>query len=98
MENIEERIKKVIKNRINPILAEHSGYCELSGFNNGVAAVKLGGECSACMMAQLTVDNVVKKELMDAFPSEIKDVMLDSGIGADTVDMLKRILGRDINI
>ena len=98
MENLEERIKRVIEKRVNPKLAEHNGSCEFSEYNDGVVGIRMNGECSECMMAQITLDNIIKKELMDAFPGEVTDVVLDTRMGEDMLSMLKGILGRDINI
>ena len=56
--------------------------------------VRLTGACSGCPSAQLTVEDVIKTEIISAFP-EVDDVVLDVTVGQDLIDMAKRLLNKD---
>ena len=92
---MEEKIIKVLEDKVNPVLASHFGGAILVGFENDVAYVKLTGSCSTCPSAQFTIEYVVKGIVMDAIP-EVKDVVLDTSVSSDLLDMAKKILNKEI--
>lgn len=92
---MEEKIIKVLEDKVNPVLASHFGGAILVGFENDVAYVKLTGSCSTCPSAQFTIEDVVKGIVMDAIP-EVKDVVLDTSVSSDLLDMAKKILNKEI--
>ncbi len=87
-------VTKIIKEKINPILQEHFGSAEITEINDGVVKVKFLGACSSCPAAQYTLEDTVKAILMEEFP-EIKDVILDTSVSEDLIDMAKKILNKD---
>jgi Fe/S biogenesis protein NfuA len=95
MSIVEEQIESVLTEKVNPILASHFGGAELTGWEDGVAYVRLTGECGTCPSAQFTVEDVVKAEIIAALP-EVKDVVLDSAVGQDLVDMAMKILKKEV--
>lgn len=88
---MEDRIKKVLEERVNPILADHYGGALLTRLEDGVAFVKLTGACASCPSAQETIENVIKAEVM-ANVQDVKDVILDTSLSEDLLDMARRIL------
>lgn len=88
---MEEKIKKVLEEKVNPILASHFGGAVLVGVENNVALVRLTGSCSACPSAQYTIEDVVKNIVMGEI-KEVEDVVLDTSISEDLLDMAKKIL------
>lgn len=92
---MEERIKKVLEENVNPILEKHFGASELSAFEDGVVYVRMTGACGSCPSAQGTVEDIVKAEIMDRIP-EVKDVRLDTSVSDDLIDMAKRILNKEV--
>jgi Fe-S cluster biogenesis protein NfuA len=92
--SVESEIRRVLEEKVNPILAEHYGAAELSGYEDGVVYVRLTGACSACPSAQFTIEDVVRAEVKAALP-EVDDVALDMGVSDDMIDFAKRILNKE---
>ena len=88
---MEDRIKKVLEERVNPILADHYGGAVLTRREDNVAFVKLTGACASCPSAQETIESVIKAEVM-ANVEGVKDVILDTSLSEDLLDMARRIL------
>ena len=89
-----EKVLSVIKEKINPKLGEHFGSAEITGIQNGVVKVKLLGACGSCPSAQYTLEDTVKAILMEEIP-EVKDVVLDTSVSEDLIDMAKKILNKN---
>ena len=62
---MEEQIKKVLKDKVDPVLAAHYGGAVLTKFDNGVAYVRLTGACATCPSAQQTIEYVVKNAVLE---------------------------------
>lgn len=92
---IENRIKQVIDEKVKPYLTEHNGNIEFLGIENGVVKIKLLGQCSGCISAKYTVENIVEAPLKEEIP-EIKQVELVSYISEETLDMAKKILNKSL--
>lgn len=88
---MEKRIQEVLKGKIDPILEEHFGGASLSGFEDGIVKVRMTGACGSCPSAQYTVEDVVKQILMEEIP-EIKDVVLDTSVSDDLLDMARKLM------
>ena len=73
---IDEQIKQIIKDEINPYLAMHSGSCDFISYEEGIVTISLKGGCSGCPSSQITLFNGITPILKEHFP-EITDVMLD---------------------
>jgi Fe-S cluster biogenesis protein NfuA len=91
---MEEKIKKVLAEKVDPLLASHFGGVVLSAFENGVAYVKLTGACGTCPSAQYTIEDVVKQIVMEEIP-EVEDVVLDTSVDEDLLDMARKLLHKD---
>lgn len=70
-----EKLKSVIENEINPMLALHAGGCELVDVDDGVVTIKMYGGCSGCPSSALTLFNGIVPVIKEHFP-EVKDVLL----------------------
>ena len=87
-----EQIKKVLVEKVDPVLAQHYGGAILTGLSEDmVVKVKLTGACASCPSAQYTIEDIVKAIVMDEIP-EVKDVILDTSVSEDLIDMAKKIL------
>lgn len=91
----EEKIQKILEEKVNPILEQHYGGAVLTEYTEGVAWVKLTGACGSCPSSQETLENVVRSILMDEMP-EIADVCLDNTVSSDLLDFAKKILNKEI--
>ena len=57
---MEEQITKVLKDKVDPVLAAHYGGAVLTKFENKIAYVRLTGSCASCPSAKDTIEEVVK--------------------------------------
>lgn len=92
---MEKKIQELLEEKVNPLLANHFGAATLTGFENNVARVRLTGACGSCPSAQYTMEDVVKNILMEALP-ELHDVVLDTSVSEDLIDMAKKILRKEL--
>jgi Fe-S cluster biogenesis protein NfuA len=91
---MEDKIRKVLAEKVDPLLASHFGGVVLTAFEDGIAYVKLTGSCSTCPSAQYTIEDVVKSVVLEELP-EVRDVVLDTSVGEDLMDMARRLLKKD---
>ena len=91
-----EEIEKILKEKVDPILGEHFGGAILTGYEKGVARVRLTGACSDCPSAQDTLENIIKDILMQECDG-LKDVVLDTSVSDDLLDMAKKILNGEVD-
>ena len=95
MKSLEEAVRKVLREQVDPVLQEHFGGSQLTKIEDGVAYVKLTGACAGCPSAQETLEEVVKDFVMGGVP-EIRDVVLDTSVSEDLLDMARKILHHEI--
>lgn len=88
-----EAIKKALEEFVNPQLASHNGAAELKSFENGIATVKLIGACASCMMAEETLQAVVKTSVLNNCPF-VEDVVLDQSVDDDLIDFARNLLNK----
>ncbi|UZW13608.1 NifU family protein [Clostridium pasteurianum] len=92
---MKEKILEVIQEKIRPYLNSHSGDIELLDIKNGIVKIRLLGQCSGCISAKYTVQDVVETSLRDEIP-EIKEVQLIDYVSEETIYMAKKILSKNI--
>ncbi len=92
---MKDKIQQVLEEKVNPVLAEHFGGANLVSYEEGIAKVRLTGACSTCPSAQFTIEDVVKQILMANIP-EIEDVILDTSVSDDLIEMARKILNKQI--
>ncbi len=72
--SIEDKINYALATQVNPGLASHGGAIELVEVTDDmVAVINFSGGCQGCSSAELTLNEGVKKSLMDSIP-ELTDV------------------------
>ena len=66
---MEDEVRKLIDEKIKPILQRDGGDVELVGVDNGIVKVRLQGACRGCPGAQMTlkmgIERILKEELLD---------------------------------
>ena len=92
---MEEEVRKVLKERVDPVLSEHFGGSHLTRIEDGVAYVKLTGACAGCPSAQDTIEEIVKNYVCGSVKG-VKDVVLDTEVSEDLLDMARKILHHEI--
>lgn len=90
---LEREIKKVLEEKVNPILSEHYGGAILTGYENNVAWIRMTGACGQCPSAQQTIEDVVK-EIIIANVEGVTDVCLDTSVSEDLLGMARKILNK----
>ncbi len=91
METIENKIEAILEKKIRPSLRSHGGDIELTAYEDGVAWVRLMGQCSDCPSASLTTQYLVKENLMAELP-EVRDVELDERVSEELLMQARNIL------
>ena len=92
---MEEKIRKILKEQVDPFLIEHFGGAELSRYEEGIAYIRMTGACAQCPSAQETLENIIRDFVMGGCP-EVKDVQLDTSVSQDLLDMARKILNGEI--
>ena len=64
-----EQIKKMIDEKIKPMLQADGGSIEFVDFKDGVVQVRLKGACSGCPGAAMTLGFTVERMLKNAIPA-----------------------------
>ena len=72
----QESIQKYIDDDINPGLAMHGGYLEISTLDSesGVLEIKLGGGCQGCASSTATLKLMIENALKMEFP-ELNEIV-----------------------
>ena len=65
-----EHITKIVEDEINPVLAIHSGSCEVKSFDleTKIVSLRLHGGCSGCPSSSITLYNGIVPILQEHFP------------------------------
>jgi Fe-S cluster biogenesis protein NfuA len=92
---LEEKIKKVLFEKVNPLLESHYGGAVLVSYENNIAKVRLTGACRTCPSAQFTIEDVVKEIILNELP-EVEDVILDTSVSEDLIQMARKILNKEV--
>jgi len=95
-DSTKKEIENILREKVDPILSGHFGGSVLTGYENGVAKVRLTGACASCPSAQDTIESIVREEVMNGCKA-VKDVVLDTSVSEDLLDMARRILNKEID-
>ena len=71
---IEEKIVKILEQKIRPAVARDGGDIKFKEFKNGVVKVQLQGSCSGCPSSTMTLKQGVQNLLCHYLP-EVKEVI-----------------------
>ena len=63
---LEDQIKLMLDDQVNPMLASHGGNVMLEGIKDKTAYVRFGGGCQGCSMIDTTVKQGVEVMLKEA--------------------------------
>ena len=74
LNEIEEKIVKILDQKIRPAVARDGGDIKFIEFNNGVVKVQLQGSCSGCPSSTMTLKQGVQNLLCHYLP-EVKEVV-----------------------
>jgi len=70
-----ERVEKVLREEVSPMLSMHGGGAELVDVSDdGTVKVRLSGACAGCPAAQMTLTQVVETAIKEKIP-EVKKVI-----------------------
>ncbi|WP_368490145.1 NifU family protein [Clostridium sp. BJN0013] len=90
---MKERVLKIIEEKVRPYLNSHNGDIEVVEVKEGIVKVKLLGQCSGCISAKYTVQDLVEGSIKDEIP-EIKSVEVIDYIDEDTLNLARKILSK----
>jgi len=91
-EPVMNRIETLLDERVRPMLGMHGGSISVDRLDaNGVLSVKLHGECAGCPAADMSMQYLVRDELMGVIP-EIKDITLVGGVSEELLDQARVLL------
>ncbi len=81
---VEERVRQLLDEQINPAIAMHGGYAALVGIDGGTAHLELGGGCQGCGLAAMTLRQGIETAILHHIPevTEVVDVT-DHASGTD---------------
>ena len=74
LHEIEQRIVKILDQKIRPAVARDGGDIKFKEFKNGVVKVQLQGSCSGCPSSTMTLKQGVKNLLCHYIP-EVREVV-----------------------
>ncbi len=73
LSDIEEKIVKILEQKIRPAVAKDGGDIKFKEFKNGIVRVQLQGSCSGCPSSTMTLKQGVQNLLCHYIP-EVKEV------------------------
>lgn len=88
-----QKIEKIISEKIRPSIKEHGGDIEIASLQDGILKIKLLGSCVGCSYARTTTEENVKKIII-LEDIGVKDVILETGISEDLIEMAKKLLAK----
>ncbi len=74
LDEIEQRIVKILDQKIRPAVARDGGDIKFKEFKDGVVKVQLQGSCSGCPSSTMTLKQGVQNLLCHYLP-EVKEVV-----------------------
>ena len=66
--NFEDRVRQVLDEQVNPMVASHGGVVSLSRIENGEVFLRFGGGCQGCGMVDVTLKQGVEVMMKDSVP------------------------------
>lgn len=72
---LKEQVAYYIEHFVSKSLAGHGGAVKLIDLtDDGIAKVEFSGGCNGCSLASITLHDGIEKQLLNAFPDQIKGV------------------------
>ncbi|MBT6725328.1 MAG: hypothetical protein HN867_00875 [Deltaproteobacteria bacterium] len=66
--NFEDRVRQVLDEQVNPMVASHGGVVTLSRIENGEVFLRFGGGCQGCGMVDVTLKQGVEVMMKESVP------------------------------
>lgn len=88
---MENKIKKILNDEINPLLREHFGSAQLVEITDNTVYIKMLGACGGCPSSQDTIENIIEAKIKEKMP-EITAVKLYQGVSDELISFAKEIL------
>ena len=66
--NFEDRVRQVLDEQVNPMVASHGGVVSLSRIENGEIFLRFGGGCQGCGMVDVTLKQGVEVMMKESVP------------------------------
>jgi len=88
-----DKIEKILKDKINPMLEEHEGWVELVSFDQENVTIRFRGACSGCGAVKDTLNNIVIPKLKEEIP-EIKNVMVSEDVSDELIQLAMKLLSK----
>lgn len=91
MELNKENVEGFLDREVRPELARHGGNIRVETLEGDILRLRLLGQCSGCPSAELTMEQLVRKTLTEAFP-QLREVALVTGVSDALIDEARRML------
>lgn len=91
MYEYESEIETVLDERVRPLLRTHGGDMQVLSFEDGVVRFKLLGKCAGCAAADITSEELIHTELVNALP-QVKQAVLVNEVSQSLLDQAAAIL------
>ncbi|MCS5422148.1 MULTISPECIES: NifU family protein [Psychrilyobacter] len=88
-----QKVEKIISEKIRPSIKEHGGDISVVSVQDEILKIKLLGNCIGCHHARFTTEELVKKIIL-LEDIGIKDVVLETGVSEDLIEMAKKLLAK----
>ena len=66
--SLEERVRRVLDEQVNPVIAHHGGQAELVKVEGDAAYLRVGGGCQGCGLVAVTLAEGIEVMLKEAVP------------------------------
>lgn len=66
--NFEDRVRQILDEQVNPMVASHGGVVSLSRIENGEVFLRFGGGCQGCGMVDVTLKQGVEVMMKESVP------------------------------
>ena len=90
---MEEKIKKIISEKINPVLAQHFGAAEFVEIDGKTIYIRMTGACGACASSQITLKTIIEAAIKEEMPE--MEVSLYQGVSDEMIDFAKKLLKKE---
>lgn len=96
MEQALNEIEQVLDARVRPALRRHGGEISLVELDGkGILRVRLTGQCAGCPAADLTNEELIERELTQALPGLVRQVVLVQPVSEDLLAQARAILAHE---
>jgi len=88
-----QKVERTITEKIRPSIKDHGGDIKVVSLQDGILKIRLLGNCIGCHHARFTTEEIVKKIILSE-DIGVKDVILETGVSEDLIEMAKKLLAK----